>query len=289
MLCSSLNRHKSCKTLKVRDYVKRLEHEDIQNARQESLWLISHALDISHSAVLAKDTLSDDECAKIEGVIARRIEGEPLQYILGEADFYGRDFHVGRGVLIPRHDTETLIEAMKYFAKPDESFCFADWGTGSGCIAITIMLEFPNSFAYMIEQSTEAIQFSRMNLERYNVIHRANILSRLEDVNRKCKFILSNPPYIPSSEIDELMKSVRDYEPHIALDGGQDGMNFYRLIMKHSLNVLDDDGYLIFETGNMNQVHALESVSDDFMFVREFHDSNDFPRCIALKRRVNEW
>ncbi len=287
-LCSSLNRHKSCKTLKVSDYVKRLEHEDIQNAGQESLWLISHALGISHSAVLTKNTLSDDECTKIEDVISRRIKGEPLQYILGETDFYGRDFHVGRGVLIPRHDTETLIEAMKFFAKPDESFCFADWGTGSGCIAITIMLEFPHSFAYMIEQSEDAITFARINLERYNVIHRAKIISRLEDVNRKCRFILSNPPYISSDEIDRLMKTVRDYEPHVALDGGNDGMNFYRLIMNRSMSVLDDDGYLIFETGNMNQVHALESVSDNFMFVREFHDSNNFPRCIALKRRVNE-
>ena len=210
-----------------------------------------------------------------------------MQYILGEADFYGRDFHVGRGVLIPRHDTETLIEAMKFFACHDESFCFADWGTGSGCIAITIMLEFSNSSTFMIDASEEAITFARMNLERYNVTHRAKIISRLENINHKRRFIVSNPPYILSDEIDGLMKSVRDYEPRSALDGGHDGMNFYRLIMNHSLSVLDDDGYLIFETGNMNQVHELESVSEDFVFVRELYDSNCFPRCIVLRRRVN--
>ena len=288
MLCSLPNRHRNFKTLKVSDYVKRLEHAEIQNAYQESLWLISHALGVSHSVILARDNFSDDECALIEELISRRIEGEPLQYILGEADFYGRDFHVGRGVLIPRHDTETLIEAMKYFAGHDESFCFADWGTGSGCIAITVLLEFPNSFAFMIEQSEDAIAFARMNLERYNLTQRAKIISHLEDINRKCRFIISNPPYIPSNEIDGLMKTVRDYEPRSALDGGQDGMNFYRLILNSSLNVLDENGYLIFETGNMNQVHELESVSEDFMFVREFHDANDFPRCIVLRRRVNE-
>lgn len=272
--------------MKVSDYRKRLEHAGIENSYQESLWLISHALGVSHSVILARDSFSHDECTGIERVISRRVSGEPLQYIIGETDFYGRDFHVGRGVLIPRHDTETLIGAMKFIARPDESFSFADWGTGSGCIAVTVLLEFPNSFAFMIDESEEALTFARMNLERYNLTHRAKILSRIEDVHHKCRFIVSNPPYIPSNEIDGLMKSVRDYEPRSALDGGHDGMDFYRLILSQSLSVLDDDGYLILETGNMNQVHALESMSDDFMFVREVHDANDFPRCIVLRKRV---
>lgn len=271
--------------MKVSDYIQRLEHEDIHNAYQESLWLISHALGVSHSNILVKEEFSRDECAKIDDLISRRINGEPLQYIIGEADFYGRDFHVGKGVLIPRRDTETLIEAMKFYAGHDESFRFADWGTGSGCIAITLMLEFMNSSAYMIEHSKDAITYANHNLERYNLTRRAEIISRLEDITRKCRFIISNPPYIPSCEINGLMKTVRDYEPLSALDGGHDGMNFYRLIMNHSLRVLDDDGYIIFETGNMNQIHALESVSEDFMFVREFYDENQFPRCIALRRR----
>ena len=274
--------------MKVRDYIQRLEHADIHNAYQESLWLISHALGVSHSNILVKEEFSRDECANSDDLISRRINGEPLQYIIGEADFYGRDFHVGTGVLIPRRDTETLIEAMKFYAGHDESFRFADWGTGSGCIAITIMLEFMNSYAYMIEQSKDAITYANHNLERYNLTRRAEIISRLEDITRKCRFIISNPPYIPSCEINGLMKTVRDYEPLSALDGGHDGMNFYRLIMNHSLRVLDDDGYIIFETGNMNQIHALESVSEDFIFVREFYDADNFPRCIVLRRRVKE-
>lgn len=286
MQCFWPNRRRSYRTLKVSDYRKRLEDSGIGNAYQESLWLIEHALSLKHSVILARDSFSDDECAKIERVISRRIEGEPLQYIIGETEFYGRDFHIGRGVLIPRHDTETLIEAMKFIAKPDESFSFADWGTGSGCIAITILLEFPNSFAFMIDESDDALTYARMNLKRYNLTHRARIISRLENVNHKCRFIISNPPYIPSNEIDDLMKSVRDYEPRSALDGGHDGMDFYRLILSLSFNVLDDEGYLILETGNIVQVHALESMSDDFIFVREFYDSNDFPRCIVLRRRV---
>ena len=285
MLCYLPNRHKNFRTLKVRDYIQRLEHAEIENAQQESLWLISHALGVSHSVILSRENFSDDECAKIESVISRRINGEPLQYILGEADFYGRDFHVGRGVLIPRQDTETLIDAMKFFAGHDESFYFADWGTGSGCIAITLMLEFKNSYAYMIEQSRDAITYANHNLERYDLTHRAKIISRLEDAKHKCRFIISNPPYIPSCEIDGLMKTVRDYEPLSALDGGHDGMNFYRLIIAHSMNILTDDGYIIFETGNMNQVHALESVSENFMFVREFYDADNFPRSIVLRRR----
>ena len=129
--------------------------------------MTAHALGLSTTQILARKEFSQNEIEKINSLISRREAGEPLQYIMGEADFYGRDFIVGEGVLIPRHDTETLIEGVKKYFAPEEKFSFLDFGTGSGCIAITILLEFKNSFAYMIEKSDKALTFAKKNLERY--------------------------------------------------------------------------------------------------------------------------
>ena len=282
MLCSLPNRRKSYKTLKVSDYIQRLEHAEIENAQQESLWLISHALGVSHSVILSRENFSDDECAKIESVISRRINGEPLQYILGEADFYGRDFHVGRGVLIPRQDTETLIDAMKFFAGHDESFYFADWGTGSGCIAITILLEFPRAEGYLLEASSEASRYAQLNIERWGVSERAHLVSSPE-APAKCKVLVSNPPYIPSGEIEGLMREVRDFEPHSALDGGEDGMRFYGEIF--SLAGRLGCELVVLETGSMNQVESLRTFSQDFELCDEVMDSSGFPRGLVFRRR----
>ncbi|MBR2208614.1 MAG: hypothetical protein IJ859_07375, partial [Synergistaceae bacterium] len=122
----------------------------------EVFWLASYALGLSSSELMARKNFSADEIAKINVLIKRREAHEPLQYIMGVADFYGRDFEVGPDVLIPRHDTETLIEAAKKIFPKDAKFIFLDWGTGSGCIAITLLLEFHNSFAYMLDASPEA-------------------------------------------------------------------------------------------------------------------------------------
>ena len=238
--------------------------------------MISHALGVSHSGVYAKSEFSPEEQAKIEKVIARRESGEPLQYILGEADFYGRDFRVGAGVLIPRHDTETLITAvMKHFAR-DEAFTFTDWGTGSGCIAATILLEFPKAYAYLVEASPDARKYARMNLERYHLTDRAEFVDALP----KCTLTVSNPPYIPSGEIAGLMNCVRDYEPITALDGGDDGMRFYRQIFAQA-----ESNCIILETGNFEQVSALKTMSSKYVCCDEICDDGGFPRCLLFRRR----
>ena len=247
---------------------------------QETLWLMSHALGVSTTNILARKSFTPDEQAKIDALLSRREAGEPMQYIMGYADFYGRDFNVGPGVLIPRHDTETLIEAVRKYFAHDEEFSFMDWGTGSGCIAITILLEFKRSFAYMIEKSYDALKFARMNLERYNVHERA----RLNVMPDALDLIISNPPYIPTREIFELDKTVRDYEPHEALDGGQDGMDFYRLILSQAESLLTRDGYIILEMGDINQVNALKS-HEKFVCIDEIYDAGNFPRCLILQRR----
>lgn len=254
--------------------------------------MTAHALGLSTTQILARKEFSQNEIEKINSLISRREAGEPLQYIMGEADFYGRDFYVGEGVLIPRHDTETLIEGVKKYFAPEEKFSFLDFGTGSGCIAITILLEFKNSFAYMIEKSDKALTFAKKNLERYGFtpyrdspsVSARHLLVNGE-ITSTVDLIISNPPYIPSGEISKLDRTVKDFEPSMALDGGTDGTDFYKMILSMAMKILKSKGYIIFEMGNLNQINIIKNFSDDFVFIDEVFDTGNFPRCLILRRR----
>ena len=251
---------------------------------QEALWLMAFALGLNTTQILARGSFSPEEEAKIDAVLSRREKGEPLQYIMGEADFLGRDFCVGPGVLIPRADSATLIEGVRRCVGRGEAFKFVDWGTGSGCLAISVLLEHPNAYGYMVEVSPKAAEFARMNLERYGLTQRAEILSSAEGLSG-CKILVSNPPYIPSGEIDGLMREVRDYEPRSALDGGVDGLKFYREIISLAEGMGDE--FLVLEVGSLNQVEFVRNASGEFAFKEEILDLGNFPRCVVLKRREN--
>lgn len=238
---------------------------------------MSYALGLTNAEILARRNFSSEEALKAEEIISRRISGEPLQYIIGEADFYGRDFRVGGGVLIPRRDTETLIEGVKKIFRSDEAFCFADWGTGSGCIAVTILLEFPKSRGSMIEISPDALKYARENARRYGVVERV-CESEAFDV------IVSNPPYIPTGEIGGLMREVRDFEPLNALDGGSDGMKCYREVMTFAERTLKRGGCVVLEAGSLKQAEELERLNDDFFVDGKIFDDGNFPRCLIMRR-----
>lgn len=248
---------------------------------QETLWLKAYALGMNTAQILAHPEFSPEQTAKIAQVLARRENGEPLQYIMGEADFFTRDFYVGKGVLIPRHDTETLILAVMKLFPRNKSFTFIDWGTGSGCIAITLLLEFPNSFAYMLENSNNAATFAQKNLHRYGLTHRAELLASTENIP-PCQLLISNPPYIPSAEIANLSDDVRYFEPHSALDGGLDGLTFYREIFL--LAQQKSCSFLVLETGSTYQVEYLQSISSDFPCRFQVLDTGNFPRCLVFSR-----
>ena len=269
--------------MRLDDISARLSDAGITNAAQESLWIIGHALRIGSAEIFSRDEFSPDESRKIDALISRRINHEPLQYILGEADFYGRDFHVGPGVLIPRHDTETLIDGVKEIFDREESFTFLDWGTGSGCLAVTILLEFPRSFGVMLDVSPDALTYARKNINRYRLNERSESLTQKIFDSEQFNLIISNPPYIPSGEITGLMREVKNFEPHTALDGGNDGMTFYREILALALKSLKHGGYIIFETGNLQQVNEIETCGG-FESVSKIFDTGNFPRCIILRR-----
>ncbi len=188
-------------------------------------------------------------------MIDRRKEGYPVQYIINEKEFMGLDFYVEEGVLIPRPDTEILVEyVLDYIDRVhgNEDIDVLDIGVGSGAIGISIAYYRKNANVCGVDISDKALKVSNINKERFNLNNVTLIKSNLfENIDRNKKFhiIASNPPYIPKDDIEALLEEVRDYEPRTALEGGLDGLDFYRRIIPESKHHLHEKGLLIFEIG----------------------------------------
>ena len=265
------------------NFITRLNNLNISNPEQEFNWLACHALNINSAQLLTRD-FNEQDFNILNQFISRREQGEPLQYIINSSSFYGRDFITGPGVLIPRQDTESLINAALYlFQDKVRILKFLDWGTGTGCIAITLLLEFQNSFAFMLDKSQEAINYAQQNLESYKLQDRAKLLLNLKhDKLNNLDFIISNPPYIPTNQIQNLMREVKDYEPLLALDGGLDGLNYYKIIFNLASSSLKPHGYLILELGDYEQANFLKDFNNNFKFIKSFQDGSGFPsRCMT--------
>lgn len=189
--------------------------------------------------------------------IKRILGGEPIQYVLGETEFMSLKFKVTPSVLIPRQDTETLVEWA--IQKIDKNSCVLDLCTGSGCIAISVK-KYTNAFVTALDISEDALKIAEQNAVLNNteitfIKGDAHIFDELENLD----FVLSNPPYIESDVVSGLDKKVKDYEPRIALDGGKDGLDFYKNIANNSKKMLKNDGFLAVEIG-YNQAKAVSDI-----------------------------
>jgi release factor glutamine methyltransferase len=198
--------------------------------------------------------------------------GYPIQYILKEKEFMGLDFYVDEGVLIPRSDTETLVEyVLEYIDKKykDESINFLDLGIGSGAIILSVAYYKKNVNAYGVDIHDIPLKIANINKEKFNLnnvfLYKGDLFQGIEGLGLEGKIhiIASNPPYIPKKEIETLQREVKDYEPMSALDGGEDGIIFYRKIIPESRRYLKDGGLLILEIG-CDQGRKVENI-----FIRE--------------------
>lgn len=174
--------------------------------------------------------------------------GEPLQYVIGRWDFYESEFHVGRGVLIPRPETEELTELVLDNAKRLCSPVVFDLCSGSGCIGISIAKALPSSTVYCVEKSEEALQYLLKNAESISNVKVVNSDINYPSDIKNADIIVSNPPYIKSSDLSTLQSEVQ-YEPPMALDGGADGLDFYRIIAEKWNSNLKENGMLFLEIG----------------------------------------
>ena len=218
----------------------------------------------------------------------RRLAGEPLQYILGEWEFFGLPFAVGQGVLIPRPETEQLVELVLSHLEGQEKPKVLDLCAGSGCIGITVAKQRGNAAVTLLEKSDEAFAYLLENIAKNQVNNttaiRGDLFTDHGRLNAPFDAIVSNPPYIRSAEIASLQLEVRQ-EPAMALDGGADGLTFYRAIAEHYAPLLTEDGFLAVEIGE-EQGQAVREIFDDrFDCVTVIKDYSGLDRMVFAKDR----
>lgn len=224
-----------------------LSANGIDEAEFKSLCLVCHLDGIKNSEF---EFHKKDEIImkKFADLLWQLKSGEPLQYVIGKWDFYESEFFVGEGVLIPRPETEELTDLAVKAAKKIKNPVIIDLCAGSGCIGISIAKAVPSSKVYLVEKSEAAFQYLLKNAKDVpNVNSLNNDIFSLPEIE-KADIIVSNPPYINSGDIDSLQAEVQR-EPSMALDGGADGLDFYRFIAENYRAYLKDSGYLLFEIG----------------------------------------
>jgi release factor glutamine methyltransferase len=222
-------------------------------------------------------------------VVERRAQGEPLQYITGVQDFYGREFRVTPDVLIPRPETELLVEAALEVVKGISAPLICDIGTGSGCIAVTLLCERGDARAMAVDVSEPALAVSTQNAQRHGVTDR--IALRISDCFHGLEptafdLIVSNPPYVSASALPGLQREVRDHEPLVALSPGADGLSVIRRLLDDGPAFLNAAGHLIMEIGFDQGEKVQELINPNHWRLLEIRpDLQQIPRIVVLRRR----
>ncbi|MDU1455865.1 MAG: peptide chain release factor N(5)-glutamine methyltransferase [Paeniclostridium sordellii] len=199
--------------------------------------------------------LSNEELKCFNEMINDRLNGRPIAYIVKNREFMALDFYVEEGVLIPRPDTEPLVEEVIELSKGMKDVTIVDIGTGSGAISVSLAKYIKNSYVYSLDISDKALSIGKKNAVNNEVddkieFIKSDVFTGIKDRNLKLDIIVSNPPYIKKEDIKTLHTQVKDYEPYIALEGGEDGLDFYRTITEKSLKYLKSNGILAFEVGH---------------------------------------
>lgn len=256
--------------------------------------LARHVLGWDRATLLARgrDEPPGGFAAAYETVIARRVRREPVAYILGHQEFWGRDFLVGPGVLIPRPESELLIEEALDYARDREGLplCIVDVGTGSGCLAITLALELPDATVHATDISTEALAIARQNASRLGARVSFHHGSMLAGMLAPVDVIVCNPPYITRHDYERLQPEVRDHEPLAALVGGDDGLEAVRLCVRAATAALGPGGRLLMEIG-YDQADAVRRLVEDLpalVLLRIRADLQGTPRAIVAARGPRE-
>ena len=271
----------------VRALAHHLEDAGIESAVIDARLIVGHALDLSRLAIIGhpERDVSPDQWESIQSLAGRRATDEPLAHITGEKEFWSLPFRVTSATLIPRPDSETLIDALlKVYAGSKGPRRILDIGTGSGCLLGALLSEWPGAAGVGLDVSTEAVFIARQNLKALGLSERCEIV--LADwpayqTDHPFDLVVSNPPYIPTAEIITLAPGVRDYEPHTALDGGPDGLDVHRKIADQVAGLLTLDGRIAVEFG-LGQAEKIQRLYElaGFSDLQSHTDLGGRERCL---------
>jgi release factor glutamine methyltransferase len=265
----------------VADAARRLAEAGSASARLDARLLWQFAHDVEASALVARGRAA----ALFEALVARRLAHEPLAYIVGRKEFWSLDFAVGPGVLIPRPDSETLIEALcKTVADKQAPLSILDLGTGSGCLLIAALSEYPNARGVGVDSSAEALEQARRNLKSHKLEARAALIESgwLEEASPGFDVVLCNPPYIATPRIADLAPDVKLFEPRAALDGGADGLDAYRALAPRISKLLATGGRAFLEIGAGQEAEVRGLLTGTGMTVLSVSaDLAGVPRCVT--------
>lgn len=279
----------------LRQATARLAAAGVPSPRADAEWLLAGLLGVGRGrlALLQDSPLDPAVQQQYERAVARRLRREPLQHILGWEEFCGLRLDVTPAVLVPRPETESLVVRALELLPPPEAGRrprVVDVGTGSGCIACALAVARPDLRVVALDLSAPALEVARRNIERFRLGPRVRLVAAdlLEAVAPgSADLVVSNPPYLSSSELARLMPEVREYEPRVALDGGPDGLDHLRRLTARARTVLRPGGALAVETSGAAQAHAVRALLEGAGFegVGVWPDLTGTPRLVTGRRR----
>ena len=270
----------------LRSAAGRLELHHVSNARLTAELLLAHCLSAEREYLYAHDdrALTEQESQALEDVLYDSINGVPLQYIVGRQEFYGRYFRVTPAVLIPRPETEHIVEAVLENEIPPAPRIF-DVGTGSGCIAVTLALEIPAARVFASDISERALEVARDNASLLGAPVSFVCADFLDGIAGEFDFIVSNPPYVKRGDMSRLQREVREYEPHVALFSPEDELEVYRRLLAGAERLLNPGGHLLLEVGIGMDEKVLELFGEKWQKLPTKTDLQGIPRTVIASLR----
>ena len=269
----------------LNDGIRILKESKISNPQLDSEILLSNSIkkNKKHIILNPKEILNSEQTETFKNLIERRKKGEPIAYLINKKEFWKDEFFVNKGVLIPRPDTELIVEQVLKIYSKDSKLHVLDIGTGSGCILLSILKERPNFYGTGIDISKKSINVSKLNAKQLNLTNRAKFFHSSVDNFKIGKYdiIVSNPPYIELFNLKYLEKDVINFEPKLALSGGFDGFSKIRKVINKAKTLIKKNGKFILEIG-FNQKNKVKKIlkEEGFYINKAIRDYGNNDRCI---------
>ena len=260
----------------------------IETPELDARIILKEVLSLDDKDLILKESLDipEEMIEKIITIESRRLNGEPISKIFKKRDFYNSTFVISNDVLDPRPETELIVEIANNYINKNEVKNILDLGTGSGCILLSILKENRMINGLGIDLSKDAISIAKQNSKKLNLETQSNFLvsNWMSSVNYKYDLVVSNPPYIASEDIKKLSKSVKIYDPILSLDGGDDGLNSYRLIASDLKRIISMNALIIIEIGYNQSLQVIDIFKkNDFKLIKKYNDINGLDRVLTFQ------